>query len=266
MNSKQLITAFLAIAKELKNVRGTATISNEVRGAQNKQLYQLCKSLKLMGQELDKEHKENMEKVQSELINLCQNIELDLEVRLMMLEIIELRSSAWELDEKTREYYNQQYQTCRTGERNNTTGREESPEEVARLDGNGANNSSSGSNSRHQSADNEIVEELKIGDFRLTLKCSDRSVLQLSKQQLGNFFKASNQVSITTKTRGAQPQPRPKVMKVQYRAAEQPRPALMYSREEILMIANKPQSMEQPMNWAEKMKRLPDVVLKKNSS
>ena len=90
----------------------------------------------------------------------------------------------------------------------------------------------------------EKVEELQIGDFRLTLRCSDRTVLQLSKQHLANFFKTSHKVSITTSYPPVwgSDQPRPEVRMVEFRAEAQPPPALKYSREEILRIANNPQS------------------------
>ena len=91
----------------------------------------------------------------------------------------------------------------------------------------------------------EKVEELLIGDFRLTLRCLDRTVLQLSKQHLANFFKTSHKVSITTsypQSGDSSDQPRPEVRMVEFRAEDQPPPALKYSREEILRIANNPQS------------------------
>jgi len=270
MDSKQLISTFLSISKEITDkVKSSRT--NSVKrtnlSSHKTKLYQICKTLKLKGPEIDNDYKQDMEKVQTELINLCQMTELDVEVRLMMLEIIELRASGWEFDEKTKEYYKHKFNSCRKSVTSNTNSRDVDadvgPSNVRRSQEDDVSPSK-----LLQSPTNDIVEELKIGDFKLTLKCSDRSVLQLSKQQLGNFFKASSQVSITGTAGGHkgtadQPQPRAKVMKINYKAAEQPLPALKYSREEILMIANRPQSKEPPLNWAEKMKKLPDVVLKK---
>ena len=50
----------------------------------------ILSQLKEAGAELDKEHREDMDMVQEELTRLCQNREEDLEIRLMMLEILEV--------------------------------------------------------------------------------------------------------------------------------------------------------------------------------
>ena len=95
MDSKQLISTFLSISKEITDkVKSSRT--NSVKrtnlSSHKTKLYQICKTLKLKGPEIDNDYKQDMEKVQTELINLCQMTELDVEVRLMMLEIIEVGS------------------------------------------------------------------------------------------------------------------------------------------------------------------------------
>ena len=50
----------------------------------------ILSQLKEAGAELDEKHREDMDRVQEELIKLCQNREQDLEIRLMMLEILEV--------------------------------------------------------------------------------------------------------------------------------------------------------------------------------
>ena len=95
MDSKQIIQTFLSMSKEITD-KVTSARTNRVKrttfSSDVTKLYQLCKTLKLKGPELDKDYKQDMEKVQTQLISLCQMTELDVEVRLMMLEIIEVGS------------------------------------------------------------------------------------------------------------------------------------------------------------------------------
>ena len=50
----------------------------------------ILSQLKEAGAELDEKYREDMDRVQEELIKLCQDREQDLEIRLMMLEILEV--------------------------------------------------------------------------------------------------------------------------------------------------------------------------------
>ena len=53
-------------------------------------MFSVLSQLKEAGAQLEEEHRQDMDRVQEELIKLCQNREEDLEIRLMMLEIIEV--------------------------------------------------------------------------------------------------------------------------------------------------------------------------------
>ena len=76
MDCRQLLTSFSRIAKDSENVPA---------------LSQICRKLKVQGPRLDQEHRQEMDKVQEELVSLCQNVKLDPKVRLEMLELIEVR-------------------------------------------------------------------------------------------------------------------------------------------------------------------------------
>ena len=73
--SLQLVKTFLAMANK-ENPVGEGTC-----------MFSILAQLKEAGAQLEEEHKEDMDRVQEELIKLCQNREEDLEIRLMMLEI-----------------------------------------------------------------------------------------------------------------------------------------------------------------------------------
>ena len=73
--SRQLVQTFLAMAN---------------KESEESCMFSILSQLKEAGAQLEEEHKEDMDRVQEELIKLCQNREEDLEIRLMMLEIIEV--------------------------------------------------------------------------------------------------------------------------------------------------------------------------------
>ena len=76
--SRQLVQTFLAMAN---------------KESEESCMFSILSQLKEAGAQLEEEHKEDMDRVQEELIKLCQNREEDLEIRLMMLEIIEVLST-----------------------------------------------------------------------------------------------------------------------------------------------------------------------------
>ena len=81
MSLQQLVKTFLAMANK------------EDQEGEGNCMFSILSQLKEAGAELDKEHRKDMDRVQEGLIKLCQNREEDLEIRLMMLEIIEVLST-----------------------------------------------------------------------------------------------------------------------------------------------------------------------------
>lgn len=267
--SLQLVKTFLAMAnKEIPEGEGTC-------------MFSILSELKEAGAELDREHRKDMDRVQEELIKLCQNREEDLEIRLMMLEILELRALGWRRDENSKKYYDKQFSIIRaakeqaksptsppSSQQNQThppshlpegphsplpSQQAESPQSLVSPPRERVERNREGKGSF-------IKEHLEIGNFQLVLKCSDKLVLQLSKQQLCSFFKSRNQININSS------QEDPSV-KINYLAAKPPPPpTFKYSREEILLISEDPQSKAQPVDWSEKRKKLPGAILKSRSS
>ena len=82
--SLQLVKTFLAMASK-ENQDGARS-----RGSGWMRMSSILTQLKDAGAELDKEHRVEMDRVQEKLIKLCQDREVDTEIRLMILEIIEV--------------------------------------------------------------------------------------------------------------------------------------------------------------------------------
>ena len=141
------------------------------------------------------------------------------------------------MDENSRKYYDKQFSVVRAAKEQAKTS--PSPSYSQLIQSPSPSNLSDGphpSPPSHQARVERLNQEhLNIGDFQLVLKCSDRQVLQLSKQQLCSFFKSRNEVKTTNHHQGG---PR-----VNYLAAKPPPPpTFKYSREELLMISENPQS------------------------
>ena len=84
---RQLVQTFLALANK-ESQAGASTPG----GARSEEscMFSVLSQLKEAGAQLEEENRQDMDRVQEELIKLCQNREEDLEIRLMMLEIIEV--------------------------------------------------------------------------------------------------------------------------------------------------------------------------------
>ena len=155
--------------------------------------------------------------------------------------IVKLRALGWKVDENSRKYYDKQFSIIRAAKdqaKSPPSPPSSPPQTQSPLTPHSPVSLPEGPHSPPASLqeDTVIKEHLNIGNCKLVLKCSDRQVLQLSKQQLCSFFKSRNQVNINQNQEG------PKV-KINYLAAKPPPPpTFKYSREEILMISENPQS------------------------
>merc|ERR1711936_1368948 len=158
-------------------------MGNEGRLVASYTLFSL-KNLKIQGPRLDKEYKQEMDKVQVELVRLCQMQQVDLAVRLQMLELIELRSLGWKANQEIEEYYKNHFDTIARGKIPTSSFDEEMASlDSVRLDGDGARSNSSGQPS---SSVNVYEEELLIGAYKLTLKCPENSSTTL-ETTVGKF-------------------------------------------------------------------------------
>merc|ERR1712179_686 len=73
------------------------------------QLSNLCADIKIFGEVLDMNYKEKMDEMQSIMIKICQDRQLDLTIRLQVLEFIELRTLDWQRNLIVEEYYKDRF-------------------------------------------------------------------------------------------------------------------------------------------------------------
>ena len=69
------------------------------------QLINLCTDMKVFGEVLDMNYKEKLDVMQSVMTKICQDRQLDLTIRLQVLEIVELRTLDWKSNYIVEEYY-----------------------------------------------------------------------------------------------------------------------------------------------------------------
>ena len=217
----------------------------------------LCSRLRLAGSELEFSNKVELDELQNELVKLCQDSFLDLEVRLQILEIIELRSFGWKPNKGMEEFYVEKFNEARKAK------------EISMTHPKPANVSTSAPNksTRNSSAPIELNKEsnmtketpasvgvtdeddvtrslLMIGSSSLALESQDRRLVQLARQQLETFFSRSSGVQVSLGGAGDQeeggnpPLRRPRRLEVEYVAPEAGGSSLQYSREAMLTLAN----------------------------
>jgi len=235
----------------------------------------LCTRLKIAGSKLENSFKEELDGLQNELVMLCQDSNLDLEVRLQILESIELRSFGWTSNRGMEEFYVEKFTDARKAKEMSLTNSETL--NVSTLAANNSNRNSTtlvgGSKETEANVTNgdEVTRtHLMIGNTELSLASRDRRVVQLAKQQLETFFSRSSGVQVTGSAgdvarSGAgvnAPLRRPRRMEVEYVAPEAMGSSLKYSREALLTMANNQHAQDAPINWNERIKELPGFILK----
>ena len=215
----------------------------------------LCSRLKLAGSELELTNKVELDELQNELVKLCQDSFLDLEVRLQILELIELRSFGWKPNKGMEEFYIEKFNEARKAKEMSMTN-PESVNVATSAENKSARNSSSpiehnkGDTVTNETGasvgatDGDVTRSLlMIGSSELALESQDRRLVQLARQQLETFFSRSSGVQVSLggagdKEGGNPPLRRPRRLEVEYVAPEAVGSSLKYSREAMLTLAN----------------------------
>jgi len=239
----------------------------------------LCSRLKLAGSELELTNKVELDELQNELVKLCQDSFLDLEVRLQILELIELRSFGWKPNKGMEEFYIEKFNEARKAKEMSMT----NPESVnvsTSAENKSARNSSppiqhnkgdavtKETGASFGAPDEDVTRSLlMIGSSELALESQDRRLVQLARQQLETFFSRSSGVQVSLGSAGDEeggnpPLRRPRRLEVEYVAPEAVGSSLKYSREAMLTLANARTAQDAPINWNERIKELPGVILK----
>jgi len=212
---KQLIP-YLATAEPYS----TSTLAN---------LATFCMEVKVVGKELDKRHKEMMDTMQDLLTKVCQDTQLNLELRLQVLEVIELRTLSWVRNETVDDYYQQRYAQFDEKRRR----------EQERKDSKAAKNK--GDKKRKLSQTTQSMSSVQEDKKSAIVDSVVGSYSNASRSRRALVDQMSSQLSIPDTT-----------------------PVNKYSRTELLTLATSPLCREAPLHWDKLVSKLPSVILQKS--
>jgi len=185
--------------------------------------------------------KEQLDQVQEGLTRLCQDATLELELRLQLLELIELRTLGWETSESMEKFYTDKFKEVRD---------KRDGEDLPR---------------RPMTEDKEEAaqEMIQVGPVQLFLSSSSREVTVAAKEQLEQFFTpASSPSAPTTSHVTTQDTTTLNQSNTRYTVPPIPSPTHHYTREMLLTLANNQESLKAPLNWARRIQSLPRVIVK----
>jgi len=194
-------------------------------------LVTFCKEVKVVGPELDKGHKEKMDTMQACLGNICKDTQLDLELRLQVLEIIELRTLGWVRSETVDEYYQERYAQFEEKRRKEQERREN---KAAKSKGEKKRKLSQTTQSM-----SSIQEDKKSAIMDSVVGSGSNATR--SRRQLVDQLSSQSSIPDTTA------------------------PVNKYSRTELLTLATSPLCREAPLHWDKLVPKLPSVVILQHS-
>jgi len=190
--------------------------------------------------------KEQLDQVQEGLTRLCQDATLELELRLQLLELIELRTLGWETSESMEKFYTDKFKEVREKRDGEDSPRRPMNEEIITTD--------------QEEAAQEMVQ---VGPVQLFLSSSSREVTVAAKEQLEQFFTpASSPSAPTTSHVTTQDTTTLNQSNTRYTVPPIPSPTHHYTREMLLTLANNQESLKAPLNWARRIQSLPRVIVK----
>ena len=190
-----------------------------------------CMEVKVVGKELDKRHKEMMDTMQDLLTKVCQDTQLNLELRLQVLEVIELRTLSWVRNETVDDYYQQRYAQFEEKRRREQE-RKESKAAMNKGDKKRKLSQTTQSMSSVQEDKKSAIVDSMVGSW---------SYSNASRSRRALVDQLSRQLSIPDTT-----------------------PVNKYSRTELLALATSPLCREAPLHWDKLVSKLPSVILQKS--
>jgi len=196
-------------------------------------LTSLCSALKAVGAMIDMNHKDKMDILLGFLATICQDRDLDLLLRLQVLEVIELRTLGWKSNEMVDNYYKErfmQFEESRKKEQLRKEAKLLRSEKRSRV-----SQTNSMTSVMDQSTD-QGKSYVTVNGVKLFLSSSNPEVTAAAKKLLADHFNKSTQALSAT------------IMK--------------YSRDDILTLATSPIARAAPVNWDDLVKDLPNVIQK----
>jgi len=197
----------------------------------------LCTGLKAVGPLLDINHKDKLDILQILLTKICQDTELDLVLRLQVLEVIELRTLGWKSNEVVDNYYNERFAQFEESRRRKQE-RKEAKESRSKEGGDKKPRLSltpSMSSIQEQASEKE-KDFVTVNGVKLFLQSSSVQLTASAKKLLEGHF--NNQAS----------------------SAAPSSSNMKYSRRDLLTLATSPLAREAPLNWDSLVKTLPAVI------
>jgi len=229
-------------------------------------LVNMMSQMKIVGKILEENHLAQLNDIMEKLTKLCKDSDADLEVRLHILELIEYRALGWRSTKSMEEFYIERFNDARKakGDRLQSIGASESsrvvePEPVKVA-------------STNEQVEQMTRQKITIGTDDLFLESKNRQVVQLARQQLETYFSKSSNVEIVNKSASSTATGQsvknqvsnPVRLQVNWRAPSMDGShPVMYSRETLLELATNPYAQDAPMNWNERIKTLPSVIVKR---
>merc|ERR1719466_46630 len=190
--------------------------------------------------------KEQLDQVQVGLTRLCQDATLELELRLQLLELIELRTLGWETSESMEKFYTDKFKEVREKRDGEDLPRRPMTEESITTD-----------------KEEAAQEMIQVGPVQLFLSSSSREVTVAAKEQLEQFFTpVSSPAAPTTSHVTTQDTTTLSQSPTMYTVPPIPSPTHHYTREMLLTLATNQESLKAPLNWARRIQSLPRVIVK----
>eukprot|EP00092_Neocalanus_flemingeri_P022167 GFUD01024045.1.p1 GENE.GFUD01024045.1~~GFUD01024045.1.p1 ORF type:complete len:283 (-),score=122.27 GFUD01024045.1:115-963(-) len=201
----------------------------------------LCTELKLVGPELERSDKDKLDTLQTLLTKICQDRDLDLVLRLQVLEVIELRTLGWKSNEGVDNYYKERFTQFEESRRKEQERKEAKAVRSRDAGVKKIRENQSGS----KSSDQEQVDEkdkifVTVNGVKLFISSTSQELSASAKKFLENHFSNQSMALPTSK--------------------------MKYTRTDLLTLASSTMAKEAPLNWDKLAKTLPTVIQRRSCS
>ena len=191
-------------------------------------LSELCHDLKQGGAALEEAGAE-LDTLQARLVQVCQLSGLDLELRLQILELVELRALGWRSNRGMEQFYAEKFSEARAAKARQL--QEGNPDHGAVDDARASADPAPTRTAEETETEATFQRQLVVGESTLVLRSCDRPLVQLARQQLETFFSGRSAVRVAAAAAAS------RRLEVDYTAPEPPLASLKYSREALLTLA-----------------------------
>ena len=207
-------------------------------------LSSLCTGLKGVGALLDMNHKNKMDTLQTLLSRVCQDNQLELYIRLQVLEVIELRTLGWKSNKMVDDYYQERYAQFEESRAMEEAMRV-TKEEGVRREAICAKSKDGGEKRKSRKTPSMLsVPELTKDDKEFVIINGEKIFISSDNPELAANAKKLIVEHFTTQSSLAVPSSS----------------KMMYSRTDLLTLATSPLAREAPHNWDTVTKGLPTVI------